>query len=72
MSENEVVSAEKIEMEVFSDSITMNGVTRTETEERNVNGDSSSESDSDSDDGICVTADPITGPTSINLTNVSV
>ena len=70
MSENEVVSAEKIEMEVFSDSITMNGVTRTETEERNVN-DSSSESDSDSDDGICVTADPITGPTSINLTNVS-
>merc|ERR1712168_549828 len=70
MSENEVVSAphEKIEMEVFSDSITMNGVTRTETEERNVN-DSSSERDSDSDDGICVTADPITGPTSINLTN---
>lgn len=72
MSENEVVSAppEKIEMEVFSDSITLNGVTRTETEERNLN-DSSSESDSDSDDGICVTADPITGPTSINLTNVS-
>ena len=72
MSENEVVSTppEKIEMEVFSDSITLNGVTRTETEERNVN-DSSSESDSDSDDGICVTADPITGPTSINLTNVS-
>merc|ERR1711990_115113 len=63
MSENEVVSAppEKIEMEVFSDSITLNGVTRTETEERNVN-DSSSESDSDSDDGICVTADPITDP----------
>ena len=72
MSENEVVSAppEKIEMEVFSDSITMNGVTSSQTEERNVN-DSSSESDSDSDDGICVTADPITGPTSINLTNVS-
>ena len=70
--QNEIVSApsEKIEMEVFSDSITLNGVTRTETEERNVN-DSSSESDSDSDDGICVTADPITGPTSINLTNVS-
>merc|ERR1712131_136932 len=70
MSENEVVSAppEKIEMEVFSDSITMNGVTSSQTEERNVN-DSSSESDSDSDDGICVTADPITGPTSINLTN---
>ena len=73
MSENEVVSAEKIEMEVFSDSITMNGVTRTETEERMTHvNDSSSESDSDSDDGICVTADPITGPTSINLTNVSV